>query len=163
MSVTPIVDNTSVYNELQFGIRRNPTVIAPSRRGFESVSRIRPAVLGATATTMTSVQAMNPMIQVSPASSVTYTLPTANSLLSEFGRNLDTGISNVKENDTLVYRILNTGTGAATLTAGAGGTGSVICPAGRTIVMLLQFGAVTSSLSGTTGTYTLYTEPPASS
>lgn len=156
----PIVD-TIPGNELQFGIRnpaQNPAN-NPRRNGFQSVQRVRPVNAGATAVTLTAQQLMNPTILINPSALTNYTLPNANQLIAEFGRNLDTGVSNVANNDCIHYKVINIGSATGTiLPSNTGGTGNSVMGVAPSGVkgFTLRFQQVGSSIQGTTGVYWIH-------
>lgn len=185
---TPISEATSNPTDLSFGIRvpsNNPQ--NPSRQPFIMNARIRPAVYANGGTTMangtvlSSIACMNQMIVINPTGTVaiadTYVLPSASTLLAEFGRNLDTGLSKAASGDILRLQIVNIGTNnahiyASNATAGWGGDGSaIICtrggatgvnatgaapsPNANITQVFIRFNTVVSSMAGVSGTYSV--------
>ncbi len=173
-----LVNNT--FNALgsnNFGVKV-PVLLNPQNRcPALQTQRIMRNNMGAVNNTVIPASALMAPFVVSPTGpNVTYVLPTAASILNEFGRSIDTGLAKMASGDSLLLRVVNRGTSPAYLLSnpvGGDGTSVIVyqnnltggnAPAstgavaavGRLTDVVLEFTAVSSSTNGSTGSYTLY-------
>lgn len=169
---------SSSSSNLSFGVRNPVGIVNINRAPPATCFRITKADMGATGTTITPNFIDNHTIVVSPSTAgQVYTLPSASLILSEFGKNVDTGIPKLGVGDSLLVDIVNRGNNPAVIATasaanggdgtqlvcatgsagiqGVGFTGAVI-PRGRLTTLTLEFLEVNGSVAGATGLYTIY-------
>jgi len=168
---------TSVNSKPNFKVRNSVVQNPPSNNFNLHSGVVLKNDLGATGKAIPASLVLGHTIIVSPVTaSQTYTLPTASSLLSEFGRSIDTGVPTTRAGNMIVFNVVNRGTSPAYIksnTVGGDGTaiiaynGGVVdaagpsytgatVPVGKITPVYLEWLSVSGGLDGATGTYTLY-------
>ena len=173
-----LINNTfSATQNTNFGVRTPVQFLAPNRSAPLVTGRIIKQDMGPVGTAIPAGAVLGNTIVVSPTGALqTYTLPTASSILLEYGRNINTGIANLSVGDIIPLHIINRGTspafivsnpsgsdntaaiiyaGGVTGAAGPNFTGSVV-PIGHGTNVFLEWLQVSSSVNGSTGQYSIY-------
>lgn len=174
MSYPTIVLPPSVNSAPQFfNIKQNSNVFNSNRAPPARLTRIIKTDMGATGTYIPASVVLGQTVIISPSSALqTYTLPTATSIISEFGE--PQGVPKLSTGNILPINIINRGTFDAFINGSTGSDGSAVvalCPAnttntatgtttmlGTNCSVFIEFTNVASSLSygGCTGAYTIY-------
>lgn len=167
-----IIMSSSLVPNQSFSIK-HPILINPFNRAPAStVTRVIQSNLGTTSAAVPASIIPGGYIFVSPTGSTgsTYTLPTAATLLSEFGETL--GQPSLAAGEVLVLRVVNKGTQPAIFVGSTGTDGtsvtalSPVTGTGRTTWLNIEFTSISAGgvsgnnnvgiIFGGTGSYTLY-------
>jgi hypothetical protein len=172
-----LINTNSQQTQLSFSVRTpippyNPNRTPPLRSGVAIKDD-----LGAVSTAIPAPVLLGHTIVVSPTTlGQVYTLPSASSILYEFGRSNDTGVPKTGVGNMLVLNVVNRGTvGALIATNAVGGDGTVLVaynggvpvgggasytgaalPKGRITPLYLEWLQVSGGVNGATGQYTIY-------
>lgn len=172
-----LITSNTTPTQTNFSIRTPITPYVPNRAQPLQSGVANKDSMGSTSTNIPSSAVLGHTIVVAPTTAgQTFTLPTAASLLYEFGRSSDTGITKTSTGKMLVFNIVNRGTLPAYIASNATGgdgtsiiaynggiinatgpsfTGSVT-PVGKITPLYLEWLQVNSGVNGATGLYTIY-------
>lgn len=172
-----LITSNTTPTQTNFSIRTPITPYVPNRAQPLQSGVANTDSMGATSTNIPASAVLGHTIVVAPtAVGQTFTLPTAASLLYEFGRSIDTGVTKTSAGKMLVLNIVNKGTAAAYIASNStGGDGSAIIalqggianatepsftgsvtPLGRITPLYIEWRQVNSGVNGATGLYTIY-------
>ena len=175
-----LVNNSySATQNVNFGVRTQFPVIPSNRSAPLVTGRITKQDMGPAGTSIPPGAILGNTIVVSPTgANQTYTLPTASSILSEFGKSIDTGVPKLSVGDSHIIRIVNRGTapayvasnptggdGTAIIVNNGGATGNytssyaytgTVVPVGHLTSIYLEWLQVNGGVQGATGFYTIY-------
>lgn len=172
-----LITANATTTQSNFGVRTPIPPYIPNRSSPLHSGVAFKENMGVSSTAIPASAVLGHTIVVSPTTAnQTYTLPTASSMLYEFGRSIDTGIPKTSVGNMLVFNIVNRGTlpayiasnptggdgsaivaynGGITGTTGPSYTGSVV-PVGHITPVYLEWLQVNGGVNGATGQYTLY-------
>lgn len=172
-----LINANATTNPLNFSIRNPIPPYVPNRAPpLHSGVAIQNDV-GAVTTNISAAALLGHTIVVSPTTAgQTFTLPTASSILYEFGRSIDTGVPKTAPGNMLVFNVVNRGTLPAYIASNpTGGDGSAIIaynggvisatgpsytgavvPVGKITPVYMEWLQVSGGVNGSTGQYTLY-------
>lgn len=165
-----LVSNATL-NQLNFSVRTPIPPFVPNRNAPLSSGVALKDHQGGANSQISAQSLLGHTISVAPVGAVrTYTLPTASSILNEFGRNNDTGVVKTKVGDMIVFNVVNTGGERAYISSNdIGGDGTIVIAhsgagssftgpvaRGKITPVYLEWLQVNSGLQGATGLYTVY-------
>ena len=172
-----LITSNATTTQSNFGVRNPIPPYIPNRSSPLHSGVAFKENMGASSVAIPPSAVLGHTIVVSPSvANQTYTLPTASSMLYEFGRSIDTGIPKTSVGNMLVFNVVNRGNfpayiacnpsggdgtavvayqGGVTGSAGPSYTGSVV-PVGRITPVYLEWLQVNGGVNGATGQYTLY-------
>lgn len=172
-----LITTNATLTQSNFSVRTPIPPYIPNRNPPLHSGVVSKDDMGATSASISATAVLGHTIVVSPTTAgQVYTLPTASSLLYEFGRSPDTGVAKTAVGNMVVFNVVNRGTLPAYIACNATGgdgsaiiaynggvisatgpsyTGSVV-PKGHITPVYMEWLQVNSGVNGATGQYTLY-------
>jgi len=172
-----LITSNATTTQLNFSVRTPLPPYVPNRSSPLHSGVALKEDLGASSTAIPAAAILGHTIVVSPTTAgQVYTLPTAASMLYEFGRSIDTGVPKTGVGNMIVLNVVNRGTlpayiacnptggdgsaiiaynGGVISATGPSYTGSIV-PKGHITPVYMEWLQVSGGVNGATGQYTLY-------
>ena len=172
-----LINSNAMLTQSNFSVRTPIPPYNPNREPILHSGVVVKNNLGATSTSVPATAILGHTIVVAPTTAgQIFTLPTASSILYEFGRSIDTGVPKTAVGNMVVFSVVNRGTVPAYIACNpTGGDGTAIIaynggiinatgpsytgavvPKGKITPVYMEWLQVSGGVNGSTGQYTLY-------